>query len=442
MNYKEFKEKIFKKAKEKFENCEIYINSVNTTVVSTYDDELEKFTISETAGVSFRGIFQNMEGYSYSEDISENSIDYLIDTAYQSMQVVSEKEKIYIYKPEKKEVISREFQSEKVESDKKIEKILGMYEVSKKMSDFIHQIEGKGVEISSRKYIANTYGLEKYEGNSYAYVYSYAILKKNDEMKSGIEFELKDNFMDCDFERIAKDAVKKAEREFGAESVESGKYKVILINDEVSSLLSALESAFSAKSVQKNMSPLKGLLNEKIAFDKLTMKDVKVLPGTNIIESFDDEGVDKKDLEIIKDGVLKSFVHNIETADKDGVETTASAARSYKSTSFPGISNLLIEAGDTDFESLLEKMGDGLLITSIQGLHSGLNPVSGEFSVPCNGFLVESGKVKRAVNQIIMSSNIKEFLNSIVEIGSDSKITLDGSYVPSIMLENINISGS
>nr|WP_279287314.1 metallopeptidase TldD-related protein [Peptostreptococcus russellii] len=358
------------------------------------------------------------------------------------MQVVGEKEKIYIYKPEKKEVISREFQSEKVESDKKIEKILGMYEVSKKMSDSIHQIEGKGVEISSRKYIANTYGLEKYEGNSYAYVYSYAILKKNDEMKSGIEFELKDNFMDCDFERIAKDAVKKAEREFGAESVESGKYKVILINDEVSSLLSALESAFSAKSVQKNMSPLKGLLNEKIAFDKLTMKDVKVLPGTNIIESFDDEGVDKKDLEIIKDGVLKSFVHNIETADKDGVETTASAARSYKSTSFPGISNLLIEAGDTDFESLLEKMGDGLLITSIQGLHSGLNPVSGEFSVPCNGFLVESGKVKRAVNQIIMSSNIKEFLNSIVEIGSDSKITLDGSYVPSIMLENINISGS
>lgn len=442
MNYKEFKEKIFKKAKEKFENCEIYIKSVNTTVVSTYDDELEKFTISETAGVSFRGIFQNMEGYSYSEDISENSIDYLIDTAYQSMQVVGEKEKIYIYKPEKKEVISREFQSEKVESDKKIEKILGMYEVSKKMSDSIHQIEGKGVEISSRKYIANTYGLEKYEGNSYAYVYSYAILKKNDEMKSGIEFELKDNFMDCDFERIAKDAVKKAEREFGAESVESGKYKVILINDEVSSLLSALESAFSAKSVQKNMSPLKGLLNEKIAFDKLTMKDVKVLPGTNIIESFDDEGVDKKDLEIIKDGVLKSFVHNIETADKDGVETTASAARSYKSTSFPGISNLLIEAGDTDFESLLEKMGDGLLITSIQGLHSGLNPVSGEFSVPCNGFLVESGKVKRAVNQIIMSSNIKEFLNSIVEIGSDSKITLDGSYVPSIMLENINISGS
>ncbi len=442
MNYKEFKEKIFKKAKEKFENCEIYIKSVNTTVVSTYDDELEKFTISETAGVSFRGIFQNMEGYSYSEDISENSIDYLIDTAYQSMQVVGEKEKIYIYKPEKKEVISREFQSEKVESDKKIEKILGMYEVSKKMSDSIHQIEGKGVEISSRKYIANTYGLEKYEGNSYAYVYSYAILKKNDEMKSGIEFELKDNFIDCDFERIAKDAVKKAEREFGAESVESGKYKVILINDEVSSLLSALESAFSAKSVQKNMSPLKGLLNEKIAFDKLTMKDVKVLPGTNIIESFDDEGVDKKDLEIIKDGVLKSFVHNIETADKDGVETTASAARSYKSTSFPGISNLLIEAGDTDFESLLEKMGDGLLITSIQGLHSGLNPVSGEFSVPCNGFLVESGKVKRAVNQIIMSSNIKEFLNSIVEIGSDSKITLDGSYVPSIMLENINISGS
>lgn len=442
MNYKEFKERIFEKAKTKFENCEIYINSVNTTVVSTYNNELEKYSISETGGVSFRGISNNMEGYSYSEDISLESIDYLIDTAYQSMQVVGEKEKIYIYKPEKEEVFIRDRRLHATEADKKIEKILEMYEISKGVSDYIHQVEGKGVEISSKKYIANTYGLEKCESNSYAYVYSYAILKKDGEMKSGIEFELKDNFMDCDFEKIAKNSVIKAEKEFGAKAVKSGKYKVILINDELSSLLGALESAFSAKSVQKNMSPLKGMLNQKIAFDKFTMKDSRVLPGTNIIEHFDDEGVDKKDFEIIKDGVLKSYVHNIETADKDGVKSTASASRSYKSTSFPGISNLVVEAGEISFDSMVEKMGEGLIITSIQGLHSGLNAVSGEFSVPCNGFIVEKGKIKRAVNQIIMSSSIKEFLNSIVEIASDSKITLDGSYVPSIMLENISISGS
>lgn len=442
MNYKEFKENIFEKAKRKFDNCEIYINSVNTTVVSTYNNQLEKYTISETGGVSFRGISNNMEGYSYSEDISKDSIDYLIDTAYQSMKVVGEKEKIYIYRPKKAEVFNRNVNVIKTESDKKIDKMLEMYEISKSVSNYIHQIDGKGVEISRKKYIANTYGLEKYESNSYAYVYSYAILKKNGEMKSGIEFELKDNFMDCNFEKIARNSVIKAEKEFGAKAVESGKYKVILINDEVSSLLSALEPAFSAKSVQKNMSPLKGMLDKKIAFGKFTMKDSKILPGTNIIESFDDEGIYKSDLEIIKDGVLKTYIYNLETADKDGIKTTANASRSYKSTSFPGISNLVVEAGEISFNSMVEKMDEGLIITSIQGLHSGLNAVSGEFSVPCNGFLVENGKIKRAVNQIIMSSNIKEFFNSIVEIANDSKITLDASYVPSIMLENINISGS
>lgn len=441
MNYGDFKEKIFAKAKEKFENCEIYINSVNTTVVSTYNDELEKYTISETGGVSFRGISGNMEGYSYSEDISENSIDYLINVAYESMQVVGEKDRIYIYKPEKEEVFHREIEMKHTDSDKKIEKILGMYDVSKSMSDAIHQVDGSGVEISSRKYIANTYGLEKSESNSYAYAYSYVIVKRNDEMKSGMEFEFKDSFMDCDFDKIARNAVIKAEKEFGAEAVESGKYNIILVNDEVSSLLSALEPAFSAKSVQKNMSPLKDMLGEKLAFDKFTMKDSTVLPGTELRESFDDEGVEKHDLNIIENGVLKTYIHNIETAEKDGVATTANAARSYKSTSFPGISTLVIEPGEMDFDSMVEKLGDGLVITGIQGLHSGLNAVSGEFSVPCNGFLVENGKIKRAVNQIIMSSTIKEFLKSIIVVGNDTKITLDGSYVPSLMLENINISG-
>lgn len=442
MNYREFKEKIFKKAREKFDDCEIYINSTNTTVVSTYNDELEKYTISETGGVSFRGITGNMEGYSYSEDISTESIEYLIDVAYQSMQVVGEKEEIYIYRPEKEEVVTKTVSSHFIEADKKIEKILGMYETSKKFSDDIHQIDGKGVEISSKKYIANTFGLDKLEENTYSYVYSYVILKKDGDMKSGIEFEFKDNFMDCDFDRIAENAVKKAEREFGAEPVKSGVYDIILINDEVSSLLSALEPAFSAKNVQKNMSPLIGMLNKKIASEKFSMKDAVVLPETNVSESFDDEGVEKKNLEIIKDGVLNTYIHNIETSTKDGIQTTANASRSYKSTSYPGISTLVVEGGDKTFEELVEKLSNGLIITELQGLHSGLNAVSGEFSVPCNGFLVENGKIKRAVNQIIMSSNIKEFLQSISEVGSDSKITLDGSYVPSILLEKINISGS
>ncbi len=442
MNYKDLKEKIFEKAKNKFENCEIYITSSNTRLVSTYNDQLEKYSISETGGLSFRGIVQNMEGYSYSEDVSEDSIDYLIDTAYQSMQIVGEKEKIYIYKPEKEESFKREVESKMSQSQEMIEKVLAMYDFAQSMSSSIHQFEAEGVEVSSKKYIANTYGLEKEESNSYSYVYSYAILKKGEEMKSAMDFQVKDNFMDCDFEKIAKEAVLKAEKEFGASPVQSGKYKIILLNDEVASLISALEAAFSAKNVQKNMSPLKGLLNEKIAFEKFTMKDVKKLPTTNISESFDDEGIEKKDLEIIKDGVLKTYIHNMETADKDGLTSTANASRSYKSSSFPGISSLVIEAGESSFDEMLEKMGNGLIISSIQGLHSGLNAVSGEFSLPCKGFLVEDGKITRAVNQIIMTSNIKEFLNSIVEIANDSKVTLGASYVPSIMLENINISGS
>ena len=441
MKYTELKDKVFDRAKEKFDDYEIFINNINTSVVSTYNEQLNKYTISESGGISFRGIKGNMEGYAYSENISEESIDYLIEMAYQSMIAVGEKENIYIYNPKEKEEANILSKKSNLSSDKKIEKILSMYDIAKSESDEIHQVDGQGVEIFEEKYIANSHKLEKYEENTYAYVYAYVILKRNDEMKSGIEFAFKDNFMDCDFEYIAKSAVNKAKREFGARAVDSGKYDIVLINEEVSSLISSLSPAFSAKNVQKKMSPLEGKLGESIASDKLTIRDLRSLPETKTTESFDDEGIETKDFEIIKNGKLLSYVHNMETAEKDNIETTANASRSYKSVSSPSIRNMVIDEGSLDFEGLLKKLNNGLLITSLQGLHSGLDPVSGVFSLPCNGFLVEEGKIKRAVNQIILSSNIEEFMKSIDEVGNDRRITLDGSYVASLLIKNISISG-
>ncbi|MEG0250010.1 MAG: metallopeptidase TldD-related protein [Peptostreptococcus sp.] len=441
MKYTELKEEIFNKAKDKFDDYEIFINNINTSVVSTYNEQLNKYTISESGGISFRGIKGNMEGYAYSENVSKESIDYLIDMAYQSMIAVGEKEEIFIYKPNQEEKINIISQKSSISSDKKIEKILSMYDLAKLESEEVHQLDGQGVEIFEDKYIANSHNLEKYEENSYSYAYAYVILKRNGEMKSGMEFAFKDNFMDCDFEYIAKSAVKKAEREFGAKAVDSGKYDIVILNEEISSLLGSLSPAFSAKNVQKKMSPLEGMLGEVIASDKLTIRDLRSLPETNVIESFDDEGIETKDLEIIKNGKLLSYVHNMETASKDGIDTTANASRSYKSVSSPSIRNMVIDGGTLDFEGLLRKMNNGLLITSLQGLHSGLDPVSGVFSLPCNGFLVENGEIKRAVNQIILSSNLKEFIKSIDEVGTDRRITLDGSYVASMLVKNISISG-
>ena len=161
MKYTKLKDKVFDRAKEKFDNYEIFINNINTSVVSTYNEQLNKYTISESGGISFRGIKGNMEGYAYSENISEQSIDYLIEMAYQSMIAVGEKENIYIYNPKEKEEANILSKKSNLSSDKKIEKILSMYDIAKSESDDIHQVDGQGVEIFEEKYIANSHKLEK-----------------------------------------------------------------------------------------------------------------------------------------------------------------------------------------------------------------------------------------------------------------------------------------
>lgn len=441
MFYTDLKDKIFTKASTKFDQCEIYINSVSDVSLQTYNDEVNQFEISETGGISFRGIVGNKEGYAYSEDISEGSIDFLINSAYQILESTDEKENIYIFKPEDKETFEKLTTKKNTDPSKMIKTLLAMNDEARKYSDEIHQVDSYYSEVFSKKYIANTYGVEKYEENQYSQSGCMVIIKKGEDMRTNREFRVANSFEDFDFNDMAKTAVELTEKDFGAKSVKSGKYDVILKDDIFASIILSLISSLSADSVQKNMSPFKKSdLESFVASGKLTILEKTKLGSLDNMSSFDGEGVYKNDFAYIDKGVLKTFAYNIETASKDGVETNASSRRSYKSRSIPSIGKIEIQPGSMSYDELVSNMKNGLVITSVQGLHSGLNAISGEFSLPCNGFLIEDGKEVRAVNQIIMSSNVKEILNSIEEIGND--MLNSGSYnIPSVWIKNINISG-
>lgn len=441
MLYTDLKEKIFRKASTRFDQYEIFINSTITSSVSTYNDELKKYEVSETGGISFRGILGNKEGYAYSENISEDSIDYLLESALQVIESTDENEEIYIYKPDNKESFERNIRIDRVDSKELIEKARSMDSICRSVSDEIHQVEGGISEVFFKEYIANSYGVEKYEENKYYSAGCYVIIKKGEEMKGNSEYQIKNSFEELEIEKIAKKAVDLTEKDFGAETIKSGKYDVVIKNSTFASLINNLISSLSAHSVQKKMSPFsREDIGEKIGSELLTISEKKKIEGLDIVFSFDGEGIYKESYNYIKNGVLTNFAHSIETATKDGIESNASSQRGYKYKAVAGIGMIEVEEGDLSYDELLSKMDNGLVITAIQGLHSGLNAVSGEFSLPCNGYLVESGKEVRAVNQIIISSNVKELLNNIEAIGNDSKIGYLYK-IPSVLISNINVSG-
>jgi PmbA protein len=209
----------------------------------------------------------------------------------------------------------------------------------------------------------------------------------------------------------------------------------------MSDLLDCFCSVFSAEQAQKGFSLLKGKLGTQVGSAALSIRDdplLDQLPGTM---AFDSEGVAAKNKVIIENGVFRSFLHNRKTAKKDGVEPTGNGSkRSFKSSVGIGPTNFYIVPSDKTQAALMTEMGEGLLIDSLEGLHSGANPVSGDFSVAAEGYEVCGGTRGRAVEQITLAGNFFTLLQDVAAVATD--LEFKGKVCsPSVWVRELSVSG-
>jgi len=236
-------------------------------------------------------------------------------------------------------------------------------------------------------------------------------------------------------ETLAKDGAQKTVAQLGSSPVDSGKYEILLKNTAGCSLLASHVSMFSAESVQKDTSLLKGKIGQKITSDLITLVDDPFMPKSSKSGAFDDEGVATKYKELIQDGQLTGFLHNLKTAKKDSVESTGNGFSSIRPTNF------YFKSGDTDYDTAVQSMKKGLIITSLDGTHAGTSAVSGDFSLQASGFLVEDGKVVRPVALITVAGNYLQLLNDVTAVCSDLKFNYGFVGSPSLLIKSLQVSG-
>ena len=224
--------------------------------------------------------------------------------------------------------------------------------------------------------------------------------------------------------------------------MKSGKYKVIINNEVFADILDCFSDSFSGDSVNKGFSLLKGRQNTKIANDNITLLDEPLMKDGISSCSFDSEGVATYNKAVIENGVLKTYLHNIKSAAAMGVKSTGNGFKgSYKTAVGVSPTNFYIKPGEDDFEKALSEMGEGLVITDVAGLHSGANTVSGDFSLAAEGFAVKDGKISAPVEQITIADNFFELLKKAHIVCSDLKFNTSAVGSPSIMFEEIAVSG-
>ncbi|MDP0493271.1 MAG: TldD/PmbA family protein [Fusobacterium sp. JB021] len=444
MNKNIFIEKLFKKAKElKIEEFEVYYMSGENTTVKVFDSKIDSFSDNTNQGISFRGKFQDKMGYSYSESFEEEDIMFLINEAKENASIIENTDEQIIFgeKCEYKETETYSKELEDITVDDMKDFLFKMESYVKSLDKRIKNINnctfviGKGERV-----IKNSKGIDLRDEGNFAYtVLSISVMEK-DKIKTAYDFKIGKRFSDFDYKKLGDEVVKKAISKLDVINVSLDNDLCVVENLTFASLLGSMLGNFYAESVQKGISKLKGKLNEVIANENITLIDDPFLKDGYSNSSFDAEGVPTEYKEIIKDGVLKTYLYNLKTAKKDGVKSTGNASKGgYKGTIGTSCYNLYLKNGETSLEDLFKEIGNGVYITSFAGLHSGLNSISGDFSLAGEGFYIKDGKLDKGLNQITIAGNFYELLNNIKKLGNDFKFDSSGIGCPSLLIKGLNI---
>lgn len=446
MDFNLFKEELFKEAKNSgFEECEIYYSDAENLSLNVYEGEVEKYKLNNAFGLSFRGKINDKMGYSYTEILDEDAIKTLIENAKSAAIVIENDDVQFIYEGDKeyKELDCYKKELDNVKPDELISLALEMEKECKKQCDKIVNFQGCGIGYGKATYgIINSKGLNlKNERNSLT-AYVVPIVEENNEKYDGMGYVLAKTIGDIKPSDLAKQGLEEALSKIGGKSIASGKYKIIINNEAMVSLLGTFSGIFNAEQAQKGLSLLKGKEGEIIASEMVTLIDDPHLEDGLGTTSFDDEGVATYKKEIITNGKLNTLLYNLKTSHKAGVKSTGNGFKgSYASTIGVSATNFYIKSGEASFEELCNEVKEGLIITEFAGLHSGASSVTGDFSLAAKGFMIENGKKSFPVEQITVAGNFFTMLKDIEKVGSDLKFPMSSIGCPSVVIKELSVAG-
>lgn len=437
--------KYFELAKEANIEClELYIVRNYSLGFSLFHGEIDSYSTNDSVSLGARGIFNGKMGYAYSEKIDKTTPEYIIKNIVENAKNITNDNKVEIFKGSKK---YKKFNCYNKELDTiPVEKKLDiLYEMEKKLKESdprISEIGGVGYEESrGETIIANSYGLKLKEKSNYYIFYAEAVAKDGEDTKTGYKTFIDNDFSKFDLDKFVEDVKDKTIKQLGGKPCASKKYRAIFAPQVVSSLLGALLSSTIAEEVQKHSSLLEGKLNAKVVSSKVTISE-KPLVHNFFFKGFDDEGVATINKDIIKNGVLKTYLYNLETALKDGVESTGNGYRSSsKSAVSTGFSNIVLKPGKVSEEEMIKKCNNGIYIDSITGLHAGLNAQSGNFSLQATGFMIKDGKIDKPVNLITIAGNLLKVFQDVTLVANNAELLTNSFTIPSIMIKGIAVSG-
>ena len=429
-------------------DAEAFVSRESGREVRVHGGEVESLTAATQTGVGVRAWAGHRVGYAYGTDLSDAGVATIAARAAEAAAVADEDEFAAPPAPAEIEALPGLGDPSVAEWDTgRVAELALSVERTALESD--PRLVGVEVAIyadaAERVAIASSAGVAgEYESSS-CYAYLQALAEGDGSRETGLGFGLARGPRGLDPEAIGAEGAQRALAMIGAGKPASRSCPVVLDETVAASFAGLIGGGLSAKAVQRGRSPFAGRLEEEVASGAFVLFDDGRDPQGPASAPFDGEGVPRRRTALIEDGRLQSYLYDTYTANREGVSSTGSAARQgYRSLPSVSTSNLMVAPGTHSLQQLLAEAGEGVYVTDVAGLHSGVNPVTGVFSVGASGRAIRDGQLAEPVREFTIAGELVAMLSAVSAAGAEPRWVPFGGSVstPPLLIAELAISGS
>jgi PmbA protein len=431
------------------DDAEAYAAEEATREVRVHGGEVESLTAAGGRGVGVRAWVGQRVGYGYGTDLSDAGIGAIAARATEAARVADEDE--FAGPPES--------QGDGPEVDGLADPSVGEWSTAR-VAELALSVEQTALDADPRlvavEQAVYADGTERVAISSSAgpggefeasscYAYLQALAEGDDGRETGLGFGLARGPEGLDPAAIGREGAERATAMIGASKPQSRSCPVVLDPTVAASFVGLLGSTLGADAVQRGRSPLAGKVGEVVAGDAFVLHDDGLDPAGFASAPIDGEGLPRRRTALIGDGRLQTYLYDTYTARRGDAASTGSAGRSgYRSQPSVSASNLVVTPGSADFAKLLAEAEGGIWISDVAGLHSGVNPVTGVFSVGASGRSILGGALAEPLREFTIAGDLVSMLRAVRAAGAEARWVPFGGSVntPPLLIGEMAVSGS
>ena len=406
------------------------------TDIRVRNQEIEHFVSAQSQSVSVTVIHDGRTGSSSAGTFDEQAWREVLAEARENATFGTPDEFAGLAEPDGVPIVEQKLWDDdlacfptdrKIEIAKELERLV-LAQDSRVRIDDVNYSDGSTEEAS-----ATTLGIRSSSRSNSCYATVSVLVDDNGETQTGWAYALGDSPLKFDLEAAAKKAAQRATRLLGAVKPASKVTTVVLDPMVTAQFLGIIGSTLNGESVSKGRSIFADRVGEQVASPLVTLVDDPTDSRSYFARETDGDGLAARRNVLIENGVLKMFVHDAYSARRMKTKSTGNAG---------GCVALQLTPGTKTQEELIAEITDGVLIDSVQGLHSGVNPVSGDFSTGASGLIIRDGKTAEPVREFTIASTLQRMLLDVQAIGCDVDWLPMRAAGVSLVITGVTMSGA